>query len=143
MNNLDKQYKILACDFDDTIASNQFPLVGLPKMDVIDKIKEFVASGGKWILWTCRNGQELKAAVQFCEEQGIFPDAVNDDIPEIKNSSFGISKSIKPFYNFVVDDRNTTIDDFINMDFSSGPSVLEPGDLQNNRMSGIISFIGK
>lgn len=136
-------HKILAVDFDGTIVSNEFPLVGIPNMGVIDKIKEFVTMGGKWILWTCRHGQELEAAVQFCKEQGIPPDAVNEDIPSVKNSEFGRSKSVKPYFDMCVDDKNNTISDFINSDFSSGQSVYEPGDAQQSRISGVMSFVSK
>jgi len=134
-------YNILAVDFDGTIVSNEFPLIGVPNMVVIDKVKEFVASGGKWILYTCRNADELKAAVQFCEEQGITPDAVNDDVPDIKNSAFGRSKSIKPYFNCCVDDKNSTIETFSIADLSKDSSVLEPDELAQKRMSGIINFI--
>ena len=135
--------EILACDFDDTIAANEHPLIGLPNAQLINKIKEFQASGGKFILWTCRGGKDLEAAVEFCKEQGIPPDAVNEDVPEVKNSEFGRNKSIKPYFDYCVDDKNNTIEGFIKMDFSASPSVFEPGTEEQSRISGIISFISK
>ena len=39
-------------------------------------------NGAKLILWTCREGELLDKAVAWCEERGLFFDAVNDNIPE-------------------------------------------------------------
>lgn len=34
------------------------------------------------ILWTCRNGDLLTSAVEWCREHGLIFDAVNENLPE-------------------------------------------------------------
>jgi hypothetical protein len=137
------EYDIACIDFDGTMVENNFPLVGLPNMALIDKLKEFVASGGKWILWTCRNGIELETAVEFCKEQGITPDAINDDVPGIKSLEFGRLKSKKPYCDIYVDDKNQSISDFISSEFPDNSGDFELGSEGNDRISGVMGFIGK
>src|SRR5665213_833230 len=136
-------YEIACVDFDGTLCSNGFPLIGLPNTVLIDKLKEFISTGGKWILWTCRTGYELEQAIEFCNEQGIKPDAVNEYVPDIKNSAFGRNKSVKAYCDLYVDDKNVAIDGFIEMDFSTGPSIFEPQSAENDRISGVMGFLGK
>jgi len=116
---LDFPYKTAAIDFDDTLAVNEFPDIGTPNLPLIDKIKEFQALGNKWILWTCRSGQDLQKSVKWCESMGIVPDAINEDLPEVKDSEFGKNKSVKVHCNILVDDKApSSIDNFLAMDFS-------------------------
>ena len=74
--------KIIACDFDGTLCENRYPNIGAPRMDVINALKKEIANGTKVILWTCRFGQELQNAVDWCKEQGLSFDAINDNLPE-------------------------------------------------------------
>lgn len=76
-------YKIIAVDFDGTLCENKWPDIGEPIMDVINYIKRQKSDGAKIILWTCRTGVELMNAVYWCIKQGIFLDAVNQNVPEI------------------------------------------------------------
>jgi hypothetical protein len=116
---LELPYKIASIDFDDTLAENEYPDIGSPNLPLIDKIKEFQNLGNKWILWTCRTGQDLQKAVEWCESMGIAPDAVNEDIDDVKNSEFGRNKSVKVHCNFLVDDKApSSIRDFLAVDFS-------------------------
>lgn len=39
--------------------------------------------GTKIILWTCRCGQPLADAVEFCRTHGLEFDAVNENLPEM------------------------------------------------------------
>ena len=38
------------------------------------------------ILWTCREGKELEDAVAACKAVGLEFDAVNDNVPELKEA---------------------------------------------------------
>ena len=82
--------KVIAVDFDGTLFENDWPNIGNPKYDVINKIKEEKKKGSKIILWTCREGDSLEEALKACKEVGIEFDAVNDSIKEWKDS-FGYS----------------------------------------------------
>ena len=59
------------------------------------------------ILWTCRTGDLLNAAVKRCEEVGPIFDAVNENLPEVIEE-FG-SDTRKVFANMYIDDRNSVM----------------------------------
>ena len=73
---------IIAVDFDGTLCKNCWPDIGEPNYELIDYLRNCHYSGVKLILWTCREGELLDKAVAWCEERGLFFDAVNDNIPE-------------------------------------------------------------
>ena len=50
---------------------------------LIDYLLQEKAAGNKLILWTCRAGKALTDATEWCCEQGLTFDAVNDNLPEI------------------------------------------------------------
>lgn len=74
--------KVIAVDFDDTLFTNNWPSVGDPIWPVINRAKEEQANGAAIILWTCRIGESLDAAVDACKRVGLTPDAVNETLPE-------------------------------------------------------------
>ena len=73
---------IYAVDFDGTLANTRFPEILGPREKVVATVKMLKASGHKIILWTSRCGKDLEAAVEWCKEQGIVFDAVNEPLPE-------------------------------------------------------------
>ncbi len=73
---------IYAVDFDGTLANTRFPEILGPREKVVAAVKMLKASGHKIILWTSRCGKDLEAAVEWCKEQGIVFDAVNEPLPE-------------------------------------------------------------
>ena len=101
---------IIAIDFDGTLCENKWPEIGEPKQYVIDIIIKCRNEGGaKLILWTCRNGKELKDAIKWSTEHGITYDAINENLPSIRKKFGGDSRKI--FANFYVDDRNLAPDE--------------------------------
>jgi len=101
---------IIACDFDGTLVEHKFPAIGEPIVKTVEFIKDAKAYGHKFILFTCRAGDHLSEAIDWCLDHGLIPDAVNDDVREIKNSAFGQSKSVKPFAHLYIDDRNVMVE---------------------------------
>ena len=96
---------ILAVDFDGTLVSNEFPNIGKPDWVLTEMVKEQQKKGWKLILWSCRTGEALQQAVDFCRNiLGLKFDAVNDNIPEVQQY-FGESTR-KVFANLYLDDRN-------------------------------------
>lgn len=93
----------IAVDFDGTIVENRFPKIGKPIMFAIETLKKLQEEGHQLILWTYRNGAELKEAVEFCNNKGIFFYAVNKSYPEEKFENT-ISRKIQA--DFFIDDRN-------------------------------------
>lgn len=91
--------RIIACDFDGTLCEDaEFPKIGEPKKEVIEWIKAQKYIGHKIILWTCRDGSLLRQAVEWCAVQGIFFDAINDNIPECKFHDLGHKKILADIY---------------------------------------------
>ena len=95
--------KIIAVDFDGTLVQHEYPYIGEPIYYTIVKLKAEQIQGAKVILWTCRVGKELDAAVQWCEDMGIHLDAVNENLPEILDGFGGDTRKI--FANEYWDDR--------------------------------------
>lgn len=73
---------MIAVDFDGTLCVNKYPLIGKPKKRVIRRVLREQSKGAKIILWTCRGGDTLRQALDWCNEQGLYFDAVNENLPE-------------------------------------------------------------
>lgn len=74
--------KVIAVDFDGCLCDNKWPQIGPPNMNVINAALMEQAQGAALILWTCRTGKLLEAAVEFCKQYGLYFDAVNENLPE-------------------------------------------------------------
>ena len=102
----------VAVDFDGTLVEDCYPNIGAPKKALISLLTALRMSGVKVILWTCRTGDELKKAVEFCAEQGLTFDAVNTNLPVVKNL-YGYDTR-KVFADLYLDDKGTAdIDGFM------------------------------
>lgn len=73
--------KIIAVDFDGTLFTEEYPNIGKPKWRVINWCKERQAKGDILILWTCREGENLREAIEMCKEVGLVFDYVNENVP--------------------------------------------------------------
>lgn len=101
---------IWAIDYDGVLDHAGWPRVGKPDMSVIDYLKQCQANGDKLILWTCRDGGALQAAVDMCKGVGLTFDAVNDHLPELKER-FG-NDCRKIYADVYLDDKAENIRDF-------------------------------
>lgn len=86
--------KVIAVDFDGTLFENAWPGIGAPRVNVIAAVLREQQNGAALILWTCRTGEALRAALKACEAQGLHFDAVNDSLPEWKDSFDGDPRKI-------------------------------------------------
>lgn len=108
---------IIATDFDGTL---HFPIpgrrgIGRPNTPLIQKLIELRANNNDVILWTCREGDNLDEAVQWCKAQGLEFDAINDNIPRIKEEHlqrFG-TLGRKIYADVYVDDRASSPREFV------------------------------
>lgn len=75
---------IIAIDFDGTLVEDKFPEIGRPIEKTWNKIRLCQEAGVKVILWTSRDHDRLEQAVRFCNEKGLFFDAVNENLPECR-----------------------------------------------------------
>lgn len=94
--------KIIAVDFDGTIAENKYPSIGKPIPFAFETMKMLQSKGHRLILWTVRTGKLLDEAVEFCKKHGVEFYAVNEDFPgegsKIKNRKLNA--------DIFIDDRN-------------------------------------
>jgi len=73
----------VAVDFDGTLCRNKWPGIGAANHRLIKLLKEHRRiPGARLILWTCREGDLLTDAVEWCEAHGLKFDAVNENLPE-------------------------------------------------------------
>ena len=75
-----KRNKIIAVDFDGTLCENKYPEIGEPRTDVIERLLQEQRAGARVILWTCRSGEDLLAAIYWALDKGIAFDAVNANL---------------------------------------------------------------
>lgn len=91
---------IIAVDFDGTIVESNFPWIGPAYPQALNFLRQWKRKKHKLILWTCRDGQHLNDAVQFCRDQGIEFDAINDNIRKYYGNN-----SRKVWADLYVDDK--------------------------------------
>lgn len=75
---------IIAVDFDGTLVEDKFPEIGEPREEVWEKVLRVQKKGCKIILWTSRDNERLKDAVEFCVQRGLHFDAINENLDECK-----------------------------------------------------------
>lgn len=126
---------IIAVDFDGTITKeNNYPHCGEFMPGAIAALKALKSIGCTLILWTCREGEPLAAAVEHCRKAGIEFDAVNEQAPQVREL-FGGARKI--FANFYVDDLNiggnidwgiicSIIMDRLCVEYGKEPEELQP-----------------
>ncbi len=106
---------IIAVDFDGTLVKDKYPLIGEINQPIWDAIIKAQENGGKIILWTSRNGDQLQEAVEFCSSRGLHFDAINENIDEIKILYGGDTRKV--FADMYIDDRAAVLyhplDEFI------------------------------
>lgn len=92
---------VIAVDFDGTIIEHGcFPGVGPALPYAFEVLKYLQNTGNKLILWTCRGGESLKVAVEYCKQNGLYFDAINENI----NPGQYVDLSNKIVANIYIDD---------------------------------------
>jgi hypothetical protein len=93
----------IAVDFDGTIVEHRYPDIGEIIPGAFDVLRELQENGHRLILWTVRDGIDLKNAVDFCLDHGVIFFAVNESYP---NEEFNKYISRKVDADIFIDDRN-------------------------------------
>ena len=97
---------IIAVDFDGTLVEDKYPAIGEINQKVWQATLDAQKNGVKLILWTSRTEEFLDDAVQFCKQNGLVFDAINDNIDEVKALGWNARKVFATLY---VDDRSAWI----------------------------------
>ena len=94
---------IFGVDFDGTLSFGNWPGTGEPNTGLIEFLKRRQKAGDRLILWTCREDECLANAVAWCETQGLYFDAINDNLPDIIEKYGCNSRKIS--CDFYIDDK--------------------------------------
>jgi len=98
---------IIAVDFDGTIVEHKYPAIGAERPFATATLRQLIKDGHQLVLWTVREGERLKEAVEWCEARGIHFYAVNaDPSEELAEQQKGHSFSRKIKAHVFIDDRN-------------------------------------
>lgn len=92
----------IAVDFDGCLCENRFPYIGKANDALIQSLLLAQEDGHKIILWTCRDGDLLEAAVDWCDEHGLIFDAINRNYGAVRSGT-GRKKIVADLY---IDDRS-------------------------------------
>lgn len=92
--------RIVAVDFDGTIAKHEYPGIGAECPGALDVLKWMVREKhARIILYTMRSGDELDAALSWLAARGVVPWSVNAN-PEQSDWT----ASPKPYAHIYIDD---------------------------------------
>lgn len=100
--------RIVAVDFDGTLAETSFPEIIRPIEKNMALCRRLQKHGAILILWTCRCGQDLTDAVEWCAANGLEFDYINENVPE--NVEKWGNDSRKVFAHEYIDDKATNPD---------------------------------
>ena len=122
---------IYAFDFDGTLCENAWPDIGPPRTEVIEWAKRLKDEGHKLILWTCREGENLRKAVAWCKIHGLTFDTHNENLPE-QNELYG-NDSRKIGADYYVDDKAISLQELaliakMGMESDKLPEVKRQGE---------------
>lgn len=105
----------IALDFDGTLVEHNYPYIGVIKENTIIKLRERCEELTQrgylpvLILWTCREGQRLQEAKEWCNQnlpKNLIPTYYNEN-PEIHQTDVACSKIYADEY---WDDKAVKID---------------------------------
>lgn len=94
---------IISIDFDGTIVEDNYPQIGPIKANVSEVINQLKQDGHYLILNTCRTNGHLLEAINFCLENAIVFDRINDNIPGL-TAKYGATRKI--YADVYIDDHN-------------------------------------
>lgn len=69
---------VFAIDFDGTLCEEAYPGIGEQKVIMLLLVKTLQQLGAYTILWTCRSGQHLDNAKQWCADRDLIFDKYNE-----------------------------------------------------------------
>ena len=118
--------KCFAIDFDGTlVVGDNYPNIGEPNWPVVDKVKKLQKEGHEICLWTCRSGEDLQQAVEYCSSKlGLnFDDILVNTNMLAQHYNVTPNKLAADYY---VDDKALSIEEFLNKtDFGAGKAVAQ------------------
>lgn len=71
--------KYLALDFDGTLVTHEYPLIGRELPNMLNVLQQLMENGHKLVLNTMRSGPQLAEAVDWCSNKGIKLFGINSN----------------------------------------------------------------
>lgn len=108
------KFDYIAVDFDGTLNNHAYPNIGTKELKhekLIAWLTKQHDKGAKIVLWTCREGTTLLDAVQWCKDNNVPIDYVNE------NPEFAISQNCfqrKVIADIYIDDKAVNVEYFYN-----------------------------
>lgn len=99
--------KVIAVDFDNTIAKTKYPEIIKPISETINFLRKAKENGATIILWTCREGAVLNDAVEWCKINNVPIDFVNENVPA--RSEYWGNDSRKIGADLYIDDKSFSL----------------------------------
>lgn len=125
---------VIAVDFDGTLCEDRWPEIGPPNYSLIVALNKAHRAGHKIILWTCRHGDMLSEAVEFCVAVGLEFDGINDR--PYPDPDSGIYPEVprllgyqKVFADIYIDDRAMVPENFILVSKIFEKSIDKTGEM--------------
>jgi len=73
--------KVIAIDFDGTIADTEYPKIGKLRPNAVEVINELYEDGYGIVINTCREGLALAACIEFLDKVGLKRHFINSNFP--------------------------------------------------------------
>lgn len=100
---------VIAVDFDGTIVEHRYPQIGKELPFAVSTLRQLQKEQPelRLILWTVREGELLRQAVDWCAERGLTFFAVNSNYPEELPTEASAGQGCrKVTADLYIDDRN-------------------------------------
>ena len=97
--------KIIAIDFDNTLAFTDYPIIKAPNTELVEFIRQH-QNDYVFILWTMREGKQLHFAKEWIKAQGIRFDFYNQNTPW-NIQKYGDRRKI--YADYYIDNHNISI----------------------------------
>lgn len=111
--------------FDGTLSlGTRYPCIGKPNTELFSLLNKLQNLGHTIILWTCREGKELTEAVNWCCDNGLNFDYINQNVHWL---GFGSRKIVADWY---IDDLAVHMSDKKTL-----KAILKQAELDNKQYS--------
>lgn len=94
---------IIAVDFDGVIVKDAFPEIGDPNWRIVTALWRLKHTEHELVLWTCRVGDRLKEALQWCKDHDLEFTSINEATPS-NLQEFGTDPR-KVYADIYIDDK--------------------------------------
>ncbi len=94
---------IIAVDFDGTLHTGEWPSIGEPMPWAVDTMRRLKADGHYLIIWSCREGREQTAMINWLLAHGFPFDRINDHHPDSIAKYGGDARKV--FSDLYIDDK--------------------------------------